>query len=282
MNQKILTLNSAYNMGRKRLAAAGVPEPDLDAWYLLEDITKINRTQYFMNPERQLKTEEEKDYLVALSKREKRIPLQHITGKQQFMGIEFLVNEHVLIPRQDTEILVEEALSKVKKGMKVLDMCTGSGCIVISMASFFKECEYSASDISVEALKIAKKNAQKNNTDITFIESDLFENVTEYYDLIVSNPPYIRTNVIKELQKEVKTYDPYIALDGKEDGLYFYRRIIEKSTEHLNDGGYLLFEIGHDQKEEVENILKENGYTEIFSKKDLAGLDRVVVGRYNK
>lgn len=282
MKQKILTLNSAYNIGRQRLASAGIEEADLDAWYLLEDITGVSRTMYFMEPEKELSEEEVEEYFDALEKREKRIPLQHITGKQQFMGLEFLVNEYVLIPRQDTEVLVEEALNKIKPGMKVLDMCTGSGCIAISLSKFAKDCEYHAVDLSAKALETAEENARKNDTKIHFIKSDLFENVQESYNVIVSNPPYIRTSVIEELQKEVKCHDPYMALDGKEDGLFFYKKIIEEASEHLISGGWLLFEIGHDQRKEVEELMEEHHFTKIFTKKDLAGLDRVVAGMYNK
>ena len=282
MKQKILTLNSAYNEGRQRLAAAGIEEADLDAWYLLEDITGVSRTMYFMEPGKELNEEESERYFNALSKREKRIPLQHITGKQEFMGLEFWVNENVLVPRQDTEILVEETLKKIKPGMKVLDMCTGSGCIAISLSKFAKDCEYHAVDLSAKAIETAKKNAEKNEVKIKFIESDLFDKVEDQYDVIVSNPPYIRTSVIEELQNEVKSHDPYMALDGKEDGLFFYKKIIERASDYLNDGSWLLFEIGHDQREEVEELMKEQNFKEIFAKKDLAGLDRVVAGMYNK
>ena len=205
------------------------------------------------------------------------------------MGFSFRVNPHVLIPRQDTEILVETALEKAENHMRILDLCTGSGCIIISLSKMILEgrepaweIECEGSDISPEALKTAKGNADRLGARVHFIQSDLFENIRGAYDMIVSNPPYIQTSEIEELQDEVRLYDPRIALDGKEDGLYFYRRIIEEAREHLSEKGWLLFEIGWDQKEAVSNLMEEAGYTPVTVKKDLAGLDRVVMGRYNK
>lgn len=197
------------------------------------------------------------------------------------MGYPFYVDEHVLIPRQDTETLAEEALKVLKPGMEVLDLCTGSGCILISLMKMCEGLYGAGSDISEEALEVARKNACRLEVNATFIRSSLFEHISGRYDLIVSNPPYIRTSVIQELQEEVRLHDPFIALDGKEDGLYFYREIIKAGGGYLKPGGYLMFEIGYDQGTEVASLMEKHGYRNIMVKKDLAGLDRVVSGMYN-
>ena len=230
-------------------------------------------------------------YCEAIEQRTKRIPLQHITGEQEFMGDTFKVNEYVLIPRQDTEVLVEEALKFLRPGKSVLDMCTGSGCILLSLLKMGAEKYYMTNvsgtgvDISEEALKVASENARELDVDVKFFQSNLFENidmdVTGKFDILVSNPPYIRTSVIEGLQEEVRLHDPFIALDGKEDGLYFYRKIVKDCRKYLKDKAMVLFEIGHDQGEDVSNLLKSAGFTNVWVKKDLAGLDRVVVGMYN-
>lgn len=289
MKQKTLELQKLYREGAEILAKAGIEEATLDAWYLLEYATGISKASYFGNPYREIEPSQAEQYESYIQRRSERIPLQHITGSQEFMGYNFEVNEHVLIPRQDTECLVEEALRFVKSDMKILDMCTGSGCILLSILKMAAErkklsgIQGTGVDISPEALKVAGRNAERLQIEANLLQSDLFEQVgEEKYSMIVSNPPYIRTKVIEELQDEVRLHDPWIALDGKEDGLYFYRRIIEKSIEHLTDGGMLLFEIGHDQGEEVSDLMKKAGYQEIAVKKDLAGLDRVVIGMYNK
>lgn len=293
MNQKHLehspTLKEILRSGTELLKRADVPDPELDAWLLLEYTTKVTRSQYYLEPDRELSEDESSLYMEAIQRRAKRIPLQHITGEQEFMGFLFRVNSHVLIPRQDTEILVETALEKVENHMQILDLCTGSGCIIISLSKMIREgkgktwdMDFTGSDISKEALETARENARMLGAEIQFTVSDLFEQLSGTYDMIVSNPPYIRTSQIGELQDEVRLYDPMIALDGKEDGLYFYRKIIKEATEHLSDKGWLLFEIGCDQKEDVIKLMKEAGYMDVAAKKDLAGLDRVVMGRYNK
>jgi release factor glutamine methyltransferase len=189
----------------------------------------------------------------------------------------------VLVPRQDTEVLVESVLQMLRPGMHVLDMCTGSGCILISLLKLcgFSDISGVGVDVSEEALQVACKNAENLGVDATFVHSDLFSEVEEQYDVIVSNPPYIRTSVIEGLKEEVKFHDPFLALDGKEDGLYFYRRIVEKSPQYLKKGGKLYFEIGHDQGDDVSRLMKEAGFSDVTVKKDLAGLDRVVFGVYN-
>ena len=288
MNGKIFTLRNLYQSGTEKLEKAGIREAKLDAWYLLEYKTGISRAVFLADPDREVEEEKAESYQKDICTRARRIPLQHITGSQEFMGYEFLVNEHVLIPRQDTENLVEEALKVIRPDMHVLDMCTGSGCIPISLLKYAAERKHITggkavgADISADALEVAKKNAQRLKVPVIWVQSDIFENVSESFDLIVSNPPYIRTEVIQGLEDEVKLHDPWIALDGHEDGLYFYRRIVSESISHLNDGAWLMFEIGHDQAEDVSKLMKNAGFCNIYVKKDLAGLDRVVCGMYNK
>lgn len=282
MSGKILTLQMIYKEGAETLEHAGIPDAKLDAWYLLEYVTGISRASYFGDPKREVPKEQAESYREVILRRAGHIPLQHITGEQEFMGYTFLVNPDVLIPRQDTETLTEEALKFTKPGMKVLDMCTGSGCILISLLKSCPGLKGTGCDISEKALKTARENGRRLQVEASWIQSDLFEQISERFDLIVSNPPYIRTGVIEELQEEVRLHDPWIALDGKKDGLYFYRRIIAESTGYIRDNGAMMFEIGHDQAEDVVRLMEEAGYTQIRVKKDLAGLDRVVTGRYNK
>lgn len=281
MNGKILTLQQIYREGKETLERAGIAEAELDAWYLLEYVTGISRASYYGDPGRVVTEEDLCRYRECIEKRAVHIPLQHITGEQEFMGLSFRVNDQVLIPRQDTETLVEEALKYAMPGMRVLDLCTGSGCILISLLHFCPGLTGVGSDISAEALKMARTNGQRLHVEdrAQWLCGDLFEKVTGAFDLIVSNPPYIRSAEIEELQEEVRLYDPRIALDGAEDGLLFYRRIIEESKSYLKNGGRLLFEIGCDQGRDVAELLENAGYTEVSVKKDLAGLDRVAAGR---
>lgn len=286
-----MTLKDTYTDGKQRLEQAGVPEADLDAWYLLEYVTGISRAAFYADPDKEVPKAQKEQYEDCLKKRIRRIPLQHITGEQEFMGLNFRVNEHVLIPRQDTETLVEQALDLLKAKAapraegkyRFLDMCTGSGCILLSM--LFRA-RYPATgigaDISEKALAVARDNADALGMKADFIQGDLFENVKGKFSMILSNPPYIPSAVIETLQEEVRLHDPREALDGKEDGLYFYRRIVKESREYLLAGGYLLLEIGYDQAEEVSGLMHRAGYSDIRVKKDLAGLDRVVYGRYIK
>lgn len=286
MKQKTLTLKQLYKVGTVKLAEEGIEEFSLDAWYLLEYVTGVSKAMYFAEPERAVSEENADRYIDCIRRRAAHIPLQHITGEQEFMGYPFCVNEHVLIPRQDTEILVEEAIQVMRPKMKVLDMCTGSGCIVLSILKMCREKYYMTdlqgigADVSEEALKVARENGRRLGVPVTWIQGDLFAKIPEEekYDVIVSNPPYIETAVIDTLQEEVRLHDPYIALDGKEDGLYFYRRIISEAGKYLKTQGKLMFEIGCDQAEAVEELMKNAGYEQITVKKDLAGLDRVVYG----
>lgn len=285
MNQKILAIQEIYREGKERLERAGILEAELDAWYLLEHVTGISKASYYGNPAREIRRQEKEQYFYYIEERKKRIPLQHLTGEQGFMGLVFCVNRHVLIPRQDTEILVEMALERMKPGMQILDMCTGSGCILLSL---LKSCKAegvtgTGTDISKEALRVAVSNAERLGIRAKFVQGDLFENIgsQKIFDMIVSNPPYIPTAVIDGLQEEVKLYDPYVALDGREDGLFFYRRIVKESIPYIKRDGCLLFEIGCEQAEAVAGLMEKAGYKDIRVKKDLAGLDRVVYGMYN-
>lgn len=292
-----MTMQEAYQQGERKLIGAEVREARLDAWYLLEHVMGISRAGYYAGPDRQLSKEQERQYFGAIERRSRHIPLQHLTGVQEFMGLEFKVSEHVLIPRQDTETAVEEALHIIRQYAKalhpgqgnrcyrVLDMCTGSGCILLSILSYggrntTLKLEGTGADVSREALCIARENAQSLQVDAEFLESDLFECVEGTYQMIVSNPPYIRTEAISTLEEEVRLHDPWIALDGKEDGLFFYRRITEAAVMHLEKEGTLIFEIGSDQGEEVAALMHKAGFYNIAVKKDLAGLDRIVTGVY--
>lgn len=257
----------------------GIIDADIDAWYLLEYVFDIKRAQYFLHADEQAPEADGIKFLELAKKRAMHIPLQHITGKQEFMGLEFEVNENVLIPRQDTELLVEEAL-KVCSGKDVLDMCCGSGCIIISLAVLAKLKKAVGADISREALLIAKKNAVKHKAEVEFIKSDLFDGIEGSFDIIVSNPPYIPTADIDMLMPEVRKFEPRLALDGMKDGLEFYRRITAALPGHLAKPGLIFFEIGYNQAEAVGQILSDAGFCDIIVKKDLSGYDRVISARW--
>lgn len=274
-----MTYREALEEGRAYLEARKVPEPDTDAWYLLEHVCGFDRTAYLLCMNRQMDGKSYTRYQSVLMERGKRVPLQHITGEQEFMGLSFRVNGQVLIPRQDTEILVETALKKAAPGMQVLDLCTGSGCIIISLMKLCPGILGTASDLSRGALEVARENAARMDVQVRFIESDLFERIHGSFDLIVSNPPYIPTGTIGRLMEEVRLHDPLQALDGRGDGLYFYRKIVEESDLYLKQGGWLMFEIGSDQAEAVTVMMRRAGYTRVETIRDLAGLDRVVIGR---
>lgn len=287
-----MTLKEAYEKGREQLEKSGIDEAALDAWYLMEHVTGISRASYLLYSEKEMDSVQKSHYFALLEKRAERIPLQHLTGVQEFMGLEFQVNEHVLIPRQDTEILVETALEILQNvwkshldgqpGLTLLDLCTGTGCIVLSILKYFKNplCGLGV-DLSRQALETASTNAANLGIEADFIQSNLFENVEGRFSMIVSNPPYIRTSEIHTLQEEVSRYEPAMALDGGEDGLYFYRKIIQEGRQHLVPGGYLLFETGYGQASDVVELMCDAGFQRITVKKDLAGLDRVVSGLYD-
>lgn len=300
-----MTYRGAYDRGRDRLHQAGIDEADLEARLLLEYVCGTSRNDLLAHGDRELTADHGRRYEMLISRRLERIPLQHLTGVQEFMGLSFQVDEHVLIPRQDTEILVEEVLRNLHDGMRILDMCTGSGCILISLLHYSNHCEGLGADISEEALEIAGKNAERllgrermaDGNEITsrsgdgvpytdqgerggirFLKSDLFEQISGKFDIIVSNPPYIQSDVIGTLMPEVREHEPIQALDGGADGLDFYRRMVGKSRDYLFGGGMLFLEIGYDQGEAVKGMLEEQGFLEVQVVKDYAGLDRVVYG----
>ena len=347
------------NYGKKILKNAGIVEADLDAWYLFEQIFGISRAQYFMcareniagSTAQKMTAQEQtgnslesknaldcvelwlKEKLSAyentLEKRASRVPLQQILGQQEFMGLTFFVNEHVLIPRQDTETLVELVLNEQKdKNVSILDMCTGSGCIAVSLKKLGGYASVEGADISEEALKVAKRNSEEilenndvnndavnsrteqiqnctnltNNqnkqdnseermvsevrrvsqTGVTFRHSDMFSSFreTEQFNVIVSNPPYIPSAVIEELEPEVRDHEPRGALDGTADGLCFYRILAEECAKHLTPGGHVYFEIGYDQGAAVKELLDIHGFKDTRVIQDLTGKDRVVCGTW--
>lgn len=276
-----MTMKTLLQQGVQKLQNAQIAEAELDAMYLLEYVFGIKRIDFLLNPQREVSEEERAVYLKNISLRAVHVPLQYIIGSQEFMGFEFLVNEHVLIPRQDTEILVEEVV-KIARGKRVLDLCTGSGCIILSLC---KMCHLSSAvgvDLSPKALQVARENGKRLECDVTFLESDLFDKVTGTFDIIVSNPPYIETHVINGLMEEVREHEPYMALDGGADGLDFYRSIVEQSSKYLAADGYLCFEIGCNQGKAVLSLMEQKGFSRCQVVKDLAGLDRVVMGHWSE
>ena len=285
MNQKNKTIAEALREGKMRLKAAGKEAYAFEAELLLEKAAGLNRTALFMRGEEVLSEEVLTVYEGYLSEREQGRPTQYILGEWEFMGLPFHVGEGVLIPRGDTEVLVETILEKQQSEpiKSILDIGTGSGCIPVSLGHYGKFEKIMAVDISPKALGYAIKNAAENRVCIDFYESDLFTNIPVEWkgklDAIVSNPPYIPKKDIEELMTEVKDFEPMNALDGGEDGLDFYRVIVEQGKNWLKDGGGLFFEIGYDQGEDLRNLLKEFGYTEVEIRQDLAGLDRVAMGR---
>lgn len=276
-----MTYRELFEYGKKQLEDAEIEEAALDARLLLEYICHTDRNALLVHGDSVRSDLEEQFYRMVIEKRAQRIPLQHITGQQEFMGLTFKVNEHVLIPRQDTEILVEEAMRYLSDGMRILDICTGSGCILLSLLKYSNECEGLGVDISDDALAVARENAQNLGLEAEFRHSDLLEKVEGKFDMIVSNPPYIETAVVDTLMPEVREHEPMLALDGREDGLYFYRRIVEQCTSYMTRGARLFFEIGYDQGETVKDMMIHKGFCEVEIIKDYAGLDRVVTGCWN-
>ena len=273
-----MTYREAINLGEKILTAASISDAKNDAWLLLEMVCKIDRSFYYLHMEEDLLEEQLSEYEIALKKRAEHVPLQYIVGETEFMGLKFKVNSNVLIPRQDTETLVEEVLKVVKPGMQILDLCTGSGCIIVSILHNVTDVEGYAIDISKQALNVAKENARLNDVSVNFERSDLFDNVAGTFDVIVSNPLYIPSAEVEKLMPEVGDFEPLEALDGKEDGLYFYRKIISSAKEYLKPEGRIFFEIGYDQGEAVSQMLQNAEFKEVRVIKDLAHNDRVVTG----
>ena len=273
-----MTFREILAKGERQLTAAEVPEAKLCAWYLFAYCFHMERSHFYLNEDKEAPAEPVCAYEAALAKRALRIPLEYITHETEFMGLSFYVDENVLIPRQDTECLVEEVL-KVSEGKDGLDLCTGSGCIGISLAALGKCRSVTLADLSPEALAVAERNARRHGVEVILRQSDLFSSLGQKYDRIVSNPPYIPSEELSHLMPEVRDYEPRLALDGKEDGLFFYKSIILKSCDFLTEEGQLFFETGYDQGEAVSCLMREAGFTEVTIKKDLAGLDRVVSGR---
>ena len=276
-----MKLSELYGLFVDTLNKSGFAEAESDSRLIFEYIAGIDRVKLTLEGDRELEPGIEEKLKAALAKRLTHMPVQYITGYQNFMGLEFMVSKDVLIPRMDTEILVEEVLRLGLSNVRVLDICTGSGCILLSILKYVYGSSGVGVDISDDALGVAKANSEALGIDATFIKSDMFENIPkdERFDIVVSNPPYIRSDVIGTLMSEVKDYEPLLALDGSEDGLKFYRIIADRAPEYLNNGGMLFLEIGYDQGAEVSALLSAAGFMDVEVIKDLSGLDRVVSGR---
>ena len=283
MNYSVL-----YESGTHVLSAAGISEAALDARLLLEFITGHDRTTLLADPETPVSDDKVREYERLIALRAEHVPLQHLTGTCDFMGIDLIVNEKVLIPRQDSECLVEEAMRYVPDGAYILDLCTGSGCLLLSLMHYRNGCRGVGVDISEDALIVARENLRKleacgglNGGSAIFLSGDLYDALEkdEKFDVMISNPPYIRSDVIPTLMPEVRDHDPRIALDGGEDGLVFYRRIAEHASDHLAKEGMIFLEIGYDQAEDVVHILDDAGFRDIGVVKDLSGNDRVITAR---
>lgn len=278
------TYRELLNYGKKQLSDQQIENAATDAWLLLEYVCGISRTWYFVHEDECPDEEQAEQYRMLIAKRKERIPLQQLTQEAYFYGMKFYVNEHVLIPRQDTEVLVEAVLKAAGNAETpdILDVCTGSGCILLSLLANLKNARGTGVDLSEEALKVAQKNGENLEIQAEWINSNLFDRVRGTYDIIVSNPPYIETAVIESLMEEVKFHEPRMALDGHEDGLFFYREITEQAENYLNPGGILALEIGYNQGAAVSSLMCSKGYNNVNVIKDLAGLDRVVIGWRNQ
>lgn len=270
-----MTYREAYDWGKLRLTEMQIPDAEWDAWLLLEYVTGMKRAGYLLHRDDVVAQSHWEQFQSLIGQREKRIPLQYLTGVTEFMGLSFVVNRDVLIPRQDTETLVELALPEVD-GKRVLDVCTGSGCIAIALQKLGQPVVCHGVDLSPQALAVAQENCRRLDAEVTVWQSDLFAQVTESYDLILSNPPYIASKVIPGLMPEVREQEPLMALDGGEDGCLFYRRLAAEAGQYLQEGGKLFLEIGYDQGNSVQALLQDHGFEEIRIHQDLAGHDRVV------
>ncbi|MBQ9062636.1 MAG: peptide chain release factor N(5)-glutamine methyltransferase [Eubacterium sp.] len=274
---EVNSLRELRGYGEAYLKEAQIADAKTDAWLLLEYAAHITKSYYFMHMHEEIPEENAALYTKLVERRAARIPLQYLTGEAWCYGNRFLVNHHVLIPRQDTEILIEEAVRRLHTGMRVLDLCTGSGCILISLLKQ-KMISGTGSDLSEEALAVAKKNAELHHVQAEWVKSDLFREIEGTFDLIVSNPPYIPADVIPLLDPEVRDHEPHLALEGGADGMDFYRRITEASGSYLKENGWLCVEIGYDEGSAVREMFETNGYSEVSVIQDYAGLDRVVCG----
>ena len=283
-----MRLYELVKKGQGMLEKKGVPDADIDAGLLWQHVAGMNMADMLFDRDVEILAEQETDYMELIERRSAREPLQYITGVQNFMGYDFCTSKNVLIPRQDTEILVETALNITKHidgSVDVLDMCCGTGCIGISYGLMRPGSRVVLADISEDAIKTTHKNIEKlcGDTDrFRVVGTDLFENVEGRFDLILSNPPYIKSGVIDTLMPEVRDNEPRLALDGMEDGLYFYRIIVSQARKYIKDEGYVVFEIGNDQAEDVQHLLVESGYDDIHVVRDLCRNDRVVYGRYSE
>lgn len=286
------TFHELLTQGIQLLMNAGIEEARLDAWLLLEYTADISRAWYYAHPESEVNEKIVSEYLSLCQKRAEHIPLQHLTHQACFMGYDFYVDERVLVPRQDTEVLAEEALHQLRnmRNPRILDMCTGSGCLLLSLLMELPDATGTGVDISAAALAVAERNRKNLELEkrAVLVQSDTFSgdyfqknsgNISLEYDMLISNPPYIPTEDIGKLMEEVRFHDPVLALDGREDGLYFYRRITEQAGKYLKPGGWLMYEIGCEQGADVSAIMQGEGFAEVTVKKDLAGLDRVVIGK---
>lgn len=273
-----MTYNEAYKMGTKSLES--LDESQIKARLLLEYVCNTGYDYLFLNGYKEISGTEEEEYKKGLERLLDGEPLQYITGFQEFMGLKFKISHNTLIPRQDTECVVEEAMKHLHDGMSILDVGTGTGCILLSLLKYSNDCTGQGVDISAEALETARFNAAKLGFDesrAVFYQSDMFESVEGKFNMIISNPPYIKDKDIESLNVDVKNHEPLTALSGGEDGLKFYRIIAKKAKEHLTTGGVLVLEIGYDEGEDVKNLLLENNWKNVEIKKDLAGLDRTVI-----
>lgn len=283
-----MKLCELLRMGRDRLEKSGVPDADIDADILWQYLSGMNRMDIIMAREDVVDDDKLEAYMKLIEKRSTRIPLQYITGEQNFMGYDFDTAEDVLIPRMDTETLVETALKLVKDAdhnVDVLDMCCGSGCIGVSFGLWNKNSRIVLADVSEAAIGLTRRNVEKlcaGDDRFEVVRTDLFEQISGEYDLILSNPPYIRSDVIETLMPEVREHEPHLALDGTADGLYFYRIIADKAREYIKDEGYVVFEIGNDQAEDVQHLFVDSGYDDVHVVQDLSRNDRVVYGRYKR
>ena len=276
-----MTIKELITIGEKRLDEAGIHDAANDARELLCLATGKDRTGLIMYINSEVPNETARRYYDLIAERADRVPLQHITGEQEFMGYRFKVTKDVLVPRMETELLVEEAAKRAILGAKILDLCTGSGIIGIALKKMCFGAEVTMTDVSDEALKVARMNAELNKADVRIIKSDMFRSLdpNEKYTLIVSNPPYIAESEISGLEPEVKDHDPWLALSGGADGMEFYRIIAADAPNFLAPGGSVMLEIGYDQGETVPALLEAVGFRDIEVLKDLAGNDRVVAAK---
>ena len=280
----MMTVREILQYGKHALEDSRNEYAKYESRVLLEEVLGIKYMQMLVNPDASVSSEAENRYKEMLEKRRQHYPLQYILGYAHFMDYTFIVNEHVLIPRNDTEVLVEtvDQLLNSKafesRSVSLLDLCCGSGCIGISLKLYHDNVNLALCDISKDALEVASRNLKKYQLDAALLESDLFTNVKEQYSIIVCNPPYIERDVIPTLMPEVKDYEPMQALDGGVSGLDFYQAILADVHQYLNRDGYIFFEIGYNQGQAVSGLMKNAGFCDVCVKKDYAGLDRIVYG----